>query len=201
MDRSEFERRAVSELDAVYRFARFLTRDAARAEDLVQDVYVKAFASPHIDRFESRGGGMRAWLLAITRSRYYTDLGREESSRRTSKHMREQFNADDGVIAAPTPEQVDGIDWNIAGPTIRAAMDDLGDELREVLWLWAVEGMKYREISVAMEVPIGTVMSRLHRARSRVAATILSRQPIREQLAEAKIIPLDTGVQYPKATA
>lgn len=200
MDRSEFERRAVSELDAVYRFARFLTRDAARAEDLVQDVYVKAFASHNIENFEARGGGMRAWLLSITRSRFYNDLGREESSRRRTQQVRDEFSSDAGA-AAPAPEQVDGIDWGIAGPTLRAAMDDLGDQSREVLWLWAVEGMKYREISMALQVPIGTVMSRLHRARSQVAATILSRPPVRDQLSEAKIISLDGSVPYPKATA
>lgn len=79
MQREEFERLAVAELDAVFRFARFLTKDAETAEELVQDVYARAFRPESIDGFTSRGAGMRAWLMTIARTSFYGRLEHEHA--------------------------------------------------------------------------------------------------------------------------
>jgi RNA polymerase sigma-70 factor (ECF subfamily) len=192
MDRPEFERLALSELDAVYRFARFLTKDAARAEDLVQDVYARALDPKHARNFKDRSdqgcGGIRAWLFAITRSRFYNDIERGLAQRNAFLRHHAQHSRDPAVPLNPPPA---AIDWTSAMPQIHEAINGLRLELREVLWLWAMEHMKYKEISLALDVPIGTVMSRLHRARSQVAKAISCRPDVRAQLEVAGYLQIE----------
>ncbi len=167
MERQAFETLALAELDAVYRYARFLCKDAARAEDLVQDVYVKALRSPAADAFDSREGGMRAWLLTIARNTYFRSVERDTLARRALRLAAEIDRAD-----APNAATLERIDWSTAGPRLARALAHMSDELAEVLWLWAVGGLKYREIAATLDTPIGTVMSRLHRARTQAARAL-----------------------------
>ncbi len=175
MRRDEFERLALAELDSLYRFARFLTRNAEDAEELVQDVFARAFRPESIEGFTSRSGGgpgMRAWLMTIARTMFFGRLDHGRAGRRVMDRLRQALADEEGSQEAPDPSRVAGIDWTKAGPALNAALDSLRADLREVLWLWAVEGLKYREIASALGVPIGTVMSRLHRARSQVARVV-----------------------------
>ncbi len=187
MRRDEFERLALAELDSLYRFARFLTRSAEDAEELVQDVFARAFRPESIEGFTSRRGGglqsrssavgdpgMRAWLMTIARTMFFGRLDHGRAGRRVMDRLRQAHADEGGSHEAPDPSRVAGIDWTKTGPALNAALDLLSADLRDVLWLWAVEGLKYREISAALGVPIGTVMSRLHRARSQAARFVLA---------------------------
>ncbi len=188
MQRPEFERLALAELDAVYRFARFLTRDVAQAEDLVQDVYTRAFRPESIDSFKPRGGGMRAWLLTIARTNFYGRLEHEKVVRNAMPRIAEDARDRHDSAEAPDAAEVSSVDWTRAGPVMHEAVASLSAELRETLWLWAVEGLKYREIGEALGVPIGTVMSRLHRARSQAARAILREEAVATELARAGVV-------------
>lgn len=174
MERREFERLAVAELDEVCRFARFLTRDPGRAEDLVQDVYARALRARSVERFTPQGGGMRPWLFMITRTIYFSGLQRERVGRNVMRTLVHEGDARSGGRESPSAEDVARLDWMAVRPALLAAMESMSDELRETVWMWAVSGMKYRDISVALDVPIGTVMSRLHRARGRLAEAAIT---------------------------
>ncbi|MEK6703864.1 MAG: sigma-70 family RNA polymerase sigma factor [Planctomycetota bacterium] len=188
MQRDEFEKLAIAELDAVYRFSRFLTKDPDAAEELVQDVYARAFRPESIAGFTSRGAGMRAWLMTIARTSFYGRLEHEQAGnralRRVTDQARDTGESSETVSAAEAGE----IDLALAGTRMQEAMDSMSVELREVLWFWGVEGLKYREIAEALAVPIGTVMSRLHRARSQAARFLRNDATLAPQLGRAGII-------------
>lgn len=188
MQRDEFERLALAELDAVFRFARFLTRNPDTAEELVQDVYARAFRPESVAAFTSRGGGMRAWLMTIARTSFYGRLEHERAGVRALKRVAEDAMTKEDSCEAPAASEVADIDLSLAGEKIQQALDSMSVELREVLWFWAVEGMKYREIAEALSIPIGTVMSRLHRARSQAARFLRNDAHLAPQLRQAGII-------------
>lgn len=178
MDRAEFEKLALEHLDAVYRMAYHLARKPEEAEDIVQEVYLRAMRPGTIERFVDNsgegGGGIRAWLFAIAHNVFYS---------RVKKHKRDPMNVDefygepaDGPAPDEPPPQWDGqpLDWEHIDDKLKAAIADLRPEYREVLLMWGVEGLKYREIAEILEVPIGTVMSRLHRARKVLADALLA---------------------------
>jgi len=170
MQRDEFERLAMAELDTLCRFAHFLTRNASTAEDLVQDVYARAFRAHSIEAFELRGKGMRAWLMTIARTSFYGRLEHEWAGDRAMAAKAGQSDSDERAgMEPPDPATASSIDWGKVRPALQSALDALSSELRETLWFWAIEGMKYREIAEALDLPIGTVMSRLHRARAQMA--------------------------------
>jgi RNA polymerase sigma-70 factor (ECF subfamily) len=177
---------ALAELDAVYRYACFLCKDAARAEDLVQDVYSKALHAPTSDAFEFRDAGMRAWLFTIARNTYFRSVERDHLARRALRLTAEIDPAD-----APDTVAIERIDWSTAEPRLNRALGQMSDELAEVLWLWAVEGLKYREIAIALDTPIGTVMSRLHRARTHAARALTD--------AIAEHTPANDSISRPKS--
>jgi RNA polymerase sigma-70 factor, ECF subfamily len=153
-------------LNAAYNLARWLMRNHHDAEDAVQDAYLRAFR--FFDGFD--GGDARAWLLAIVRNRCRTAL--QQSSRRAE--------------AAEFDEKTHTMDDSSSGPessalrqaeiqSLRACIDHLPIEYREVIVLRELEQMPYKEIAVAAAVPVGTVMSRLSRARIRLPECIASR--------------------------
>ncbi|MCI0363071.1 MAG: sigma-70 family RNA polymerase sigma factor [Phycisphaerales bacterium] len=201
MERAEFEKLAVAELDGLYRFARFLTRDVAKAEDLVQDVYARAFRPESIEAFNPVGGGMRAWLMTIARTTFYGRLEHDGADSRAMDRLGQRMADRAGELECPDPSRVNGVDWGMTGPAVSIALDSLNGDLRDVLWLWAVEGLKYREIAEALEVPIGTVMSRLHRARSQVSQALLADGPLHAELIDAGIVETRPLVSLPAATA
>ena len=151
-----FKALALPHLDAVYTLARYLMRGSAEADDAVQECYLRAFR--HFETF--RGGPIKPWLLAILRNvchGTYAAGGRlvyGDSDERVTPMWRED---------PPTPEQAmlriqsDG--------TLRRLIGELPAEFREVIVLREINELSYRDIATVIEAPIGTVMSRLARAR------------------------------------
>jgi RNA polymerase sigma-70 factor (ECF subfamily) len=139
-------------LDAAYGFARFLARDATLAEDLVQEAFLKACRG--FSGF--RGGDPRAWLFAIVRSVFLTHVRRPDI-----------WSDAEGVEAVPaetdTPEAAVLRQGEVE--TVRGAIEALPEPFREALVLRELEEMSYRQIAEITGAPIGTVMSRLARAR------------------------------------
>lgn len=155
-----FEDLATPLFDQLYNFARWLTRDRVEAEDLVQETYVKAlkgFAS-----FQA-GTNFRAWIYRILRNTFLTS--------RTGLKMTVFFDSEeDGpepVSDCGTPEAI--LIQRSNQQMVQNAIDELPVHSREIILLCDVEEMSYREIAETLSIPIGTVMSRLSRARKTLA--------------------------------
>jgi RNA polymerase sigma-70 factor (ECF subfamily) len=159
--RARFEAQALPHLDAAVNLARWLTRSPADADDIVQDAMLRAFRA--FDGF--RGGDMRPWLLTIVRNCWRTSAG--DAKRRGHVPMPDEQTGPAGealTFDGPSPEAA-AIDAD-AGRKLDAAIALLPDEFREVLVLREMEDLSYREIAGVTGTPIGTVMSRLARARA-----------------------------------
>jgi RNA polymerase sigma-70 factor (ECF subfamily) len=148
----------LSHLDAAYNLARWLMGNRADAEDVVQDAYVSALAG--VDRF--RGGDQRAWLLSIVRNACYSSHRRQRV--RAATDFDETLHSDEG--ATPSPEKL-AVDDDTRR-RVWAAIAGLAPEFREVIVLREFEGLSYKEIAGIVATPIGTVMSRLSRARAQL---------------------------------
>jgi RNA polymerase sigma-70 factor (ECF subfamily) len=152
--RRRFEAQALPHLDAAYNLARWLSRSPADADDIVQDAMLRAFRA--FDGF--RGGDAKAWLLTIVRN-YWHSAG--AASRRRGHTSLEDENL---IAGGGSPE--DAAIQSGARRRLDSLIAQLPEEFREVLILREMEDMSYREIAAITEVPIGTVMSRLARART-----------------------------------
>jgi RNA polymerase sigma-70 factor, ECF subfamily len=157
-----FDTTVLPHLDAAFNYARWLTRNDADAEDVVQDACVRAM------RFFSslRDDNARAWLFAIVRNTWYS---------RVSRRPPAAESPSDGVADQRQDEALDPEERLMQQHTVarvRAALEQLPDDFREVVVLRELEGLSYKEIAAVIRVPIGTVMSRLARARERLAAVL-----------------------------
>ena len=152
----------LSHLDAAYNLARWLMGNPADAEDVVQDAYVRALAGA--DRF--RGGDERAWLLSIVRNGCYSSHRRQRVRQATD--FDEIVHGKDTVT--PSPEQ-HAIDRDTSR-RVRLAVERLPQDFREVIVLREFEGLSYREIADVVAAPVGTVMSRLSRARAQLQTAL-----------------------------
>jgi len=162
--RKRFEATMLPHLDAANALARWLTRSDSDAQDVVQDAYLRAYRS--FDGF--RGGDARPWLFAIVRNCFRTRLARGRQLGEVP--LAEEQDDDEAPTAAPL---VDGGDdpetallKNDTARTLADLLAGLPLEFREVLLLREYEDMAYRDIAVAIDAPIGTVMSRLARGRA-----------------------------------
>ena len=158
--KSAFEREALPHLDTLYRVALRFTGDPSRAQDLVQDTMFKAFRSWH--RYQP-GTNVRAWLLTILRNTFINDYRREKQRGPTVDiETAETFSLFDQV----QEEDPEGQFFDkIVDEEVLRAIDGLPEEFRETLTLSDVEGMSYQEIAEVTGAPVGTVKSRLFRAR------------------------------------
>ena len=148
-----------AQLPSLRRYALSLTRDAAEAEDLVQDALLRG----HEQRRTYRtGGDLRAWLFSILRNRFV-----DHHRSRAAQSRREAEHAAMTPLAIEAPQEA-----SIRLAQLRGAFMDLPAEQREALSLVAIEGLSYAEAAAMLELPIGTVMSRLHRARRSLGAAI-----------------------------
>lgn len=197
MERAEFETLAVAELDALYRYAHYLTRDRSRAEDLVQDVYARALRPATVAAFEPMNGGMRAWLMTIARTTFYGTVEHEAAGRRAMDKRRAMGVDPSGDSECPRPHELDGLDWSRVRERLNTALDSLNDDLRDVLWLWAIGGLKYKEIAEMLDMPIGTVMSRLHRARAVASRAVLSNGGRRLLAETGMAVGVEGGIEQP----
>jgi RNA polymerase sigma-70 factor (ECF subfamily) len=154
-----FERFVLPHLDAAYGLARWLTRAEPDAEDLLQEAMLRAYRY-----FDGGGdGNVRAWLLAIVRNTFYT-LHKQASSSLQDEFDESIHGLDD---SAPTPEMLVLRDADVR--QVRAAIEALPLEFREVLVLREFEQCSYKDIVEITGLKLGTVMSRLARARDRLA--------------------------------
>ena len=162
--RRRFELLALPHLDAAYNLARWLTGNAADAEDVVQEAYLRAFR--YFDAF--RGENMRVWLLAIVRNSF-SNWRRDNRSARLVFAPNAPVAEEDsqGTMWGALPRDPETLLLaSIDAATLDGLMQRLPSEYREVLVLREQEDLSYREIADVAGVPIGTVMSRLARARS-----------------------------------
>ena len=158
---SAFEAEVLPQLDRLYGFAVYLSGDRREAEDLVQDTLVKAYRS--FDRFEP-GTNLRAWLYTILANTYKNRLRRRDQHWASLDDLSPAGEAETAWSEGSVdPESVtDDADLQ---ERVRGAIDKLSPDFRAVVLLADLEGYAYREIADILGVPIGTVMSRLHRGR------------------------------------
>jgi RNA polymerase sigma factor (sigma-70 family) len=156
---SRFEQAILPHLDAAYNLARWLMRNEDEAADAVQDACLRALR--FIGGF--RGGDGRLWLLAIVRNTCYSRL-----KRGTIREKETEF--DDEVhsleVEAANPETL--LERSRDNEAVHQALEELPEELREIVVMRELDGMAYKEIAEVAGVPLGTVMSRLARARQRL---------------------------------
>jgi len=160
-----FEEVVLPHLDAAQNLASWLLRDDHDAADVVQDATVRAL------RFFGgfRGGDARAWLLAIVRNACYSRLRASRPSE-LAVPFDEEIHSDDTDARAANPEA--RALRQASGRSIREALEALPVGLRETIVLRELEGLSYAEIAAVAEIPIGTVMSRLSRARRQLQQTL-----------------------------
>jgi RNA polymerase sigma-70 factor (ECF subfamily) len=154
-----FEETVLPHLDAAFNYARWLTRNDSEAEDVVQDACLRAM------RFFSslRDDNARAWLLTIVRNAWYSRVSRRKEvvestvgDEDRSERLDDSLDPEERLIQQDTVARV------------RGALEQLPVDFREVIVLRELEGLPYKEIAAIVRVPIGTVMSRLSRARERL---------------------------------
>src|SRR6266567_5864663 len=154
-----FEEVALPHLGAAYNLARWLTRDETDAEDVVQEAYLRAFR--HFGSFHGSDG--RPWLLAIVRNTCYTWMQHNRSPELTI-HLDDDMHEIESKDLNPEALLLQSADTQM----VRQALEELPVEFREVLVLRELEEMSYREIASITDLPLGTVVSRLARARKRL---------------------------------
>ena len=160
-----FEQAVLPHLDAAYNLARWLTRDQQDAEDVVQEAFLRALR--HFDSF--KGGDARPWLLAIVRNTYYTwrkhnRMPEEEPLLEEDKHPAAGDSSDpEMLLLKETDRQL-----------IQSALRRLPREFLEVIVLREFEELSYKQIAEVIQIPTGTVMSRLARARKRLVRVLLA---------------------------
>ncbi|RMF73390.1 MAG: sigma-70 family RNA polymerase sigma factor [Planctomycetota bacterium] len=163
-----FEELAVPHIEAVFRVARRLARNLHEAEDLVQETYLKAYKA--FDRFELREYGIRPWLLRILHNTFLNRRVRENKAPRATEQAALERVPDEGL--GDGSDSPPDLDFENVDQEVLRAIDDLPDEFRSVILLWATMELRYQDIADVLEVPIGTVMSRLHRARRQLNAAL-----------------------------
>lgn len=170
--RARFRHYILPELELLHAMARRLTRTPTEAEDLVQDTMLRAFRA--IERFDGRYP--RAWVLTILRNTHVNRIRK--------KRPDLAFDPDATFGRLPADDGRDTVSEDavnaVADPDMVAALGGLTDDHRAVLALVDVDGLSYREAAELLEVPIGTVMSRLHRARRNLRTALEQRGALGE---------------------
>ena len=162
---ASFEQAMLPHMDAAHNLARWLLRNEQDAQDVVQEAYLRAFKS--FGGFHGSNG--RAWLLTIVRNTSYTLLKKNQAADFTT--FDEEIHVAGDESASPATILEHGEDAEL----IRQAMDALPAEFREILALRHQEGLSYKEIADIAQIPPGTVMSRLARARAKLREYLAAR--------------------------
>jgi RNA polymerase sigma-70 factor (ECF subfamily) len=160
LEPKQFESLALEHLDMLYRVARRMTRDEHKAEDLVQETYLRAFRSAA--DFDLQEFGIRPWLIRILHNLHVSKGQREK---------RQPVSMEDEHLesAAVSVDVIGGSSWEGMDQQLKKAFETMPEEYQTAMQLWAIEELSYKEIADALNVPLGTVMSRLHRARQRLS--------------------------------
>ncbi len=157
-----FEQLILPVLDAAYNLARWLTRNEHDAEDVVQEAYLRAFK--FFDSYDGRDP--RVWFLAIVRNTCFTFFRKDR--RDAQDEFDEQVHLPQSAFPDAEEQMVREVDINL----LREALEQLPVDYREVLVLREFEELSYKEIAAMLSLPIGTVMSRLTRARQRLLKAV-----------------------------
>jgi RNA polymerase sigma-70 factor (ECF subfamily) len=160
---SAFEAEAMPHVDRLFRLAMWMERDRQEAEDLVQETLLRALRS--FDRYV-HGTNCRAWLIAI--------LHNVQRNRRRGRIRRTGFEHPDDRIAE-TAEFVPPVPTDITDEDVLAALKGIPEPYQNIILLCDVEELSYREIADALDIPMGTVMSRLHRGRALLRKALAAR--------------------------
>ena len=163
---SRFEQSVLPHLDAAYNLARWLTRNEQDAEDMAQESYLRAFK--FFDGF--RGTDARAWLLAIVRNTCYTWL-QQNRGRETMASFDEEIHSIENEASNPAKLVLKSDDREM----LKQALQELPVEFREVVVLRDLEELSYKQVAEIANIPLGTVMSRLARARERLKRILCAR--------------------------
>jgi RNA polymerase sigma factor (sigma-70 family) len=162
-----FEELAMPLFDSLYNFARWIARDSHDAEDLVQETYLKALRS--FASFQL-GTNFRAWMFRILRNTFLSS--RKTFERRMIDTLESEEDGPELAVVTETPETI--LVNRSSVQLVQRAIDDLPAHYRETLLLCEVEEMSYQQIAKILSIPIGTVMSRLARARKAVRESVRS---------------------------
>jgi len=166
--RQSFETLVLPHLDAAYNLARWLLRDEPAAEDAVQEASIRAFR--YIDSL--RGDDARPWLLGIVRNTCFTMLERRRNTPDMVEFDEEEFDAALHSAGRSAPDPAALLQQQDTRKHVDAALRALSPVLREVIVLREFEDLEYAEIAKIVAVPIGTVMSRLSRAREKLRGVL-----------------------------
>jgi RNA polymerase sigma-70 factor, ECF subfamily len=165
-DLTSFEALMLPHLDAAHNLARWLMRNEQDAQDVVQEAYLRAFRS--FGGFHGSNG--RAWLLKIVRNTAYTLLKKNRAADFTTTFNEEVHGSgDESLNPATILEHAENVEL------IRKAIDELPAQSREILTLRHQEGLSYKEIADIAQIPLGTAMSRLARARAKLKECLATR--------------------------
>jgi len=149
----------------VYRFTLQMSRNEAIAEEITQEVFLALLTQ--IDRFDARRGALSTWLCGVARRQLWKYLARNDSAA-----MLDLDQEGAAEVQSPSDGPVELLLRHEAVAAVRAGMDELPPGLREVVILCALEEMSYEQAAQVLAVPVGTVRSRLHRAKARLAALL-----------------------------
>jgi RNA polymerase sigma-70 factor, ECF subfamily len=164
--REAFVRDALPYLDQMYSAALRYTRNPADAEDLVQETFARAFDKFHQFR---PGTNLKAWLYRILTNSYINRYRRQQRRpEEVSADADPEFSLYDRIAESTAASTEQQVLEQLTDAEVRQALTDLPEQFRIAVYLADVEGFSYAEISEIMDTPIGTVMSRLHRGRSRL---------------------------------
>jgi len=173
MERAFFEQLAMPLFDQLYNHACWLTRDRADAEDLVQETYAKALKG--FGSF-AEGTNLRAWMFRILRNAFLNSRS-GLAAQNTDSFEDGEMSAEESVTHEVTPELI--LLRAESEEVIFAALESLTVAHREIILLCDVEEMSYRDIAQVFDLPVGTVMSRLSRARTRLRSALAAKEEVK----------------------
>ena len=152
--KKDFEEKILEYIDSLYNLALRMTQHKQDAEDLTQEAVLRAYR--FLTKFEE-GTNFKAWIMAILRNVFIN-----EYRRKTKEPQKIEFEKVEDFITIP---EISGVQEEIFTENIKSSIDKLPEELRTTIILFYAEGFSYKEIAKIMDVPVGTVMSRLYTAR------------------------------------
>ena len=182
LDAKSLEREVLSFLPALRAFARSLTRNRTEADDLVQETLLKALSN--IDKFDP-GTNLRAWLFTILRNTYYTEIRKR---RRESDGLSQLSQQDTNM--GPSQE------WSVTLSSLKDALSHLPDDQREALVLVGAAGLSYEEAAEVCGCALGTIKSRVNRARAKLL-TLMGADGSAD-VVEADAVALSTATSTPR---
>jgi RNA polymerase sigma-70 factor (ECF subfamily) len=171
----DFEAAAMPFIDSLYNTAYRMARNAEDAEDLVQEAYLKAYK--YYDKFQE-GTNFKAWLFKILKNTFINRYRKQQQQpmhaafEEIEESFESQLRKDARVTGIPNPEEE--LLENVLDAHVQQALADLPDDYRMVVLLADLEDFSYKEIADILEIPVGTVMSRLYRGRRMLESAMLS---------------------------